>query len=228
MYPRFVGRVGVADVVTAANAALGFGAVAMASIDVSVAARLVLLAAIADGADGILADRYGGTPVGEYLDGLADVASFGVAPAAILFSLIWNAPLAEPTRLVIGLGVPALFVVAAVVRLALYTAYDVQAHSTIGVQSTLAAVVIAAGVLAGLEYQFIFGGAAVFTYLMVAPIRYPDLLARDALAMGVVQTAAVTAPAVFHRVFPRLLLLWALAYLVLGPRFYWGDREGKR
>ncbi|MFB6112204.1 MAG: protein sorting system archaetidylserine synthase [Halobacteriaceae archaeon] len=221
MYPRFVGRVGPADAVTAVNAALGFGAVAMATVDVGIAARLVLLAAIADGADGILAARYGGTPVGEYLDGLADVASFGVAPAAIVFNLVWASPLSVGSRLGLGVGVPALFVVAAVVRLALYTAFDVEADRTIGVQSTLAGTVLAAAVLSGVGYLVIGGATALFTYLMVASIPYPDLLARDALAMGVVQALAVLFPEPFGGLFPRLLLAAALAYLLLAPRFYW-------
>lgn len=221
MRPRFVGRVGLADAVTAVNAAVGFAAVVMASIDVEIAARLVLLAAIADGADGLIAERFGGTPVGEYLDGLADVASFGVAPAAIVFSIVWATPGPAMERLLVGLGIPALFVVAAVIRLALYTAYDVEENETVGVQSTLAAVVLAAAVLVGVTYPVLVGATAVLTYLMVASVTYPDLLARDALAMGVVQAIAVVAPDSAGGVFPIALLVWALAYLVLAPRFYW-------
>ena len=55
MQPRFVGRLGVADAVTATNAALGFLATAAAVVDPGLAARLVLLAAIADGLDGVVA-----------------------------------------------------------------------------------------------------------------------------------------------------------------------------
>lgn len=221
MTPRFVGRVGAADVVTAANAALGFAAVALAGVDVDLAARLVLLAAIADGADGLIAERYGGTPVGEYLDGLADVASFGVAPATIVFWFVWTTEQSRTARLLLGVGIPALYVVAAVVRLALYTAYDVEAAETVGVQSTLAAVVLAAGVLAGASWTALLVGTAVLSYLMVASVTYPDLLARDALAMGLIQALAVLVPNVAGGVFPVALLVWALAYLILAPRFYW-------
>lgn len=221
MTPRFVGRVGLADAVTAANAALGFLAVVVAPTDVDLAARLVLLAAIADGADGLLAQRYGGTPVGEYLDGLADVVSFGVAPAVVVVVTVTAAAGAGTPLAVAGHAVPALFVVAAVVRLALYTAYDVEEASTVGVQSTLAAVVLAAAVLAGVGAAVVLAGAAVLTYLMVAAVRYPDLLPRDALAMGVVQAGAVLAPDLLDGALPTALLVAALGYLVLAPRFYW-------
>jgi len=61
MQPRFLGQLGVADLVTAANAAIGFVAVAVAAADPELAARLILLAAIADGLDGVVA-RYRGEP----------------------------------------------------------------------------------------------------------------------------------------------------------------------
>jgi len=60
---------------------------------------------------------------------------------------------------------------------------------------------------------------------MVAPIGYPELLARDALAMGVIQALAVLAPTALQRAFPRALLVAATAYLVLAPRFYWREPE---
>ena len=48
MRPRFVGRLGPADVVTAGNAALGFVAAVLTAVDVHLAAKVILLAAMAD------------------------------------------------------------------------------------------------------------------------------------------------------------------------------------
>jgi len=231
MQPRFVGRLGLADAVTVANAGLGFLATVAATVEPALAARVVLLAAIADGLDGVVARRTGGTPAGEYLDSLADVASFGVAPAFLAFAVAreqWG--LADsPLAAAAAFCVPALFVAMAVVRLGLYTAYDVGDHRTEGVPSTLAATLIAAAVLAGVESAAVLVGAtAAFAYLMVTCVPYPDLFARDAVAMGGVQLLAVLAPTAFGRAFPRLLLAAALAYLLLAPRFYWrGSADGR-
>jgi CDP-diacylglycerol--serine O-phosphatidyltransferase len=52
-------------------------------------------------------------------------------------------------------------------------------------------------------------------------VPYPKLAARDALVMGVAQVGAILLPAVFYRAFPRLLLVAALAYMCLGPWYYW-------
>lgn len=219
--PRFVGNFGLADAVTAANAALGFAAVAAAAVDPYLAARVVLLAAVADGLDGVIAQVRGGTPLGEFLDSLADVVSFCVAPAAVVFALAADGQ-SHPVGLAVAVGVPALFVVAGVVRLALYTAFDVGEDSTEGVQTTLAATILAAGVLAGLPPVAVLGATAVFVYLMVSRVEYPDLLPRDAVLMGVVQMAAILLPALVDAVFPKALLAAALGYLLLAPWFYWG------
>ncbi len=230
--PRFVGRLGVADAVTVGNAALGFLAAAVAMVDVSVAAQFVLLAAVLDGVDGVLARRYGGTRVGPYLDSLADVASFGVAPAMLVIALAEDAAVSGVAALV-AFGIPALFVAMAVVRLGLYTAYDAARTTTLGAPSTLAATTLGAAVLAGIDEPVaVLAITAVFWYLMVSPIEYPDLLARDALLMGVVHVLAVLIPRFQGGMFPVALLTLSLAYLLLGPWFYWGEAErrgeGKR
>ena len=224
--PRFLSRLGLADAVTAGNAALGTLAAALAAVDPHLAARLVLLAAIADGLDGVVARRYGGTAVGPHLDSLADVASFGVAPALLVVATVTGAyPFAgSPAAYVAGLLVPAAYVALAVVRLAVYTVEDSGAKTTHGVQTTLAATVIAASVLAGLDSPAVVVVlAALAAPLMVTAIRYPDLHPQDALVMGVVQALAVLFPGMAGESFAFALLFLALAYLLLGPRFYWRD-----
>ena len=230
MKPRFVGRLGLADAVTVSNAALGFVAAVATTVDVELAARILLLAAIADALDGVVARRRGGTAVGPYLDSLADVASFGVAPAllvAMTVSESWG--LGEPRGLLALVGT-ALFVATAVTRLGLYTAYDSDAAETEGVQTTLAATILGATVLAGFTSPIVLVPMVyLLAALMLAPITYPDLHAQDALVMGIVQAAAIL---LGGRMGERLvgaigegfafgLLFLSLAYLFLGPRFYW-------
>lgn len=226
MLPRFVGNLGLADVVTATNAALGFVAVAAATVDPALAARVILLAAVADGLDGVIARVRGGTPMGEFLDSLADVASFSVAPAALVWALGRGWAGDDHVLLAVAVALPALFVTAGVVRLALYTALDVGADHTEGVQTTLAGTILAAAVLAGATPTVALAATAAFVYLMVSRVPYPDLLVRDALVMGFVQMGAVLLPNVLDGVFPKALLVAALAYLVLAPLFYWRNGNG--
>ena len=233
---RFARRLGLADAVTVANAAVGFLAVVAATVDVALAARLVLLAAVADGLDGVVARQRGSTAAGPYLDSLADVASFGVAPAALVAAVVRDGRslASDPLLVAGGVGAGALFVAAAVARLGLYTADEDGARETVGVPTTLAATVLAAAVIAGYTAPLLLVAAtAVFALLMGSTVTYPDLHAQDALVMGVVQAAVILTPAGHMATgalpawigegFAFALLFLSCGYLLLGPRFYWGD-----
>ncbi|MFB6130258.1 MAG: protein sorting system archaetidylserine synthase [Salinigranum sp.] len=227
MKPRFVGRLGVADAVTVSNAALGFLAAFAATVDPGLAARLVLLGAVADGLDGVLARKLGSTAAGTYLDSLADVASFGVAPALLVLVVVRRVWGFDPLRVGAALVATTLFVAMAVVRLGLYTAYDSESDQTEGVQTTLSATILAAGVLSGVtEPMVLVALTFLLAALMVTTIRYPDLHPQDAMVMGVVQGLAILLQGWIGQVFAYGLLFLALAYLFFAPRFYWRSTEG--
>ena len=80
-----------ADIITLLNALLGFASIIMTlQGQLESALILILIAVIADGADGAVA-RYSGFGVlGANLDSLSDVISFGVAPAVAAFFFIWR------------------------------------------------------------------------------------------------------------------------------------------
>jgi archaetidylserine synthase len=227
-------RLAVADVVTLLNAGLGVVAmVAAVTEGPELAARFILLAAVADGLDGLVARHLGSSEVGLTLDSMADIVSFGTAPAVLLFAVAHRAwePLASaPLLYAAAILVPTLFAVLALLRAALYTVYYGEETTRPGVQNTLAASMLAAGYLAvgamlspGATATAALAAGAVLAVLMLAPLPYPKLLDRDALAMGVVQMGAILFPAVLSRAFPRALLLAATAYLLLAPRFYWAE-----
>jgi len=221
-------RLGVADTVTLVNAVIGFSAAVVAYTDPGLAARLILLAAIADALDGILARFVGNTEVGPLLDSITDVVSFGATPALFIHgvALTTYGPIADadPMTLAIVVLLPSSFVVFSVVRTAFYTVYVGDDERRPGIQNTLAATILATAYLAGVApVPVLLVGTVVLSALMVAPIPYPKLLARDALVLGVVQAATIVDPTTYQRLFPRVLLVAAVAYLVLAPRFYWGE-----
>ncbi|MFB6311245.1 MAG: protein sorting system archaetidylserine synthase [Salinirussus sp.] len=217
-------RLGPADLLTLLNAIIGVAAMIAAVIgSPDLTARLILLAAVADALDGIVARRYGATAVGPVLDSVADVVSFGTAPAMFVFAVIYGAfaPLSGPLEYGLTLGVPACFVVFSILRTALYTVHVGADERRPGIQNTLGASILAAGYLAGFTGLLIIATATVIlSLLMVAPIPYPKLRARDAFVMGVVQIGAIAQPTVLDRILPRILLIAALLYLVLAPRYY--------
>lgn len=225
-------RLGVADAVTLANAVVGFVAGVVALSSPALAARLVLLAAIADAVDGIVARAVGGTEVGPLLDSITDVVSFGATPALLVYGIAaaeWGwlgdgLAGAPPGQAALALGGGSLFVVFSVLRTGLYSKFVGPDQNRPGIQNTLGATVLAAAYLAGLTWvPGLLAVAAVLSVAMVAPVAYPKLLARDASVLGVVQAGAVVAPLAYGRVLPRFLLVAALGYMFLAPRFYWGE-----
>ncbi len=225
-------RLGWADVMTLLNAAIGVLALAAAVLgEVLLVAQLILLAAVADGLDGVIARRFGGTEVGPYLDSMADIVSFGTTPAIFVFVAareefrdeIWTLS-EEPELAAVAGTVAAGFVVFSLVRTALYTVYVGEDETRPGIQNTLASSILAVAYLAGLtNVPALLGATVVLSVLMIAPVPYPKLRDRDAIVLGALQMAAILLPAVLERVFPRVLLLFALAYLTLAPRYYWGE-----
>jgi CDP-diacylglycerol--serine O-phosphatidyltransferase len=223
-------RLGVADAVTLVNAAVGVVAAVAAFADPALSARLILLAAVADALDGIAARTLGSTEVGPLLDSITDVVSFGATPGLFVYAAVVSpvdGTLTAPTPTVaLALVGAVAFVSFSVLRTAFYTVYvdEDAGENRPGIQNTLASTLLVAAYLAGLTQPLaVLALALVVSVAMVAPVPYPKLRARDASVMGVVQAGAIVAPAVLFRAFPRALLLAALAYAVLGPRYYWGE-----
>ncbi len=88
----------------------------------------ILLAAVFDMLDGLAARKLNlYSPMGKYLDSLADVVSFGVAPAMIVYRGLWASFMNKPNALdvnMIWLSFAFLIAVGAAWRLAKYDAYD--------------------------------------------------------------------------------------------------------
>jgi len=188
------------------------------------AAFFILLAAILDVLDGWLA-RLTNTesPFGMQFDSLADVVSFGVAPA--LLANCWA--LRNLPRL--GWSLSFLFVACAAVRLA---RYNIQAGHTdrrwfIGLPSPVAAATMAALVFAFPDgpvenpwalatVAFLVGAGA---FLMVSRFRYRSLKDVDLRKRRPHQIVlAVAAALVVASLAPRHFVLTALlVYLASGP-----------
>lgn len=221
-------RLGVADAITLVNAGVGFVAGVVAFTDPALAARLILLAAIVDALDGITARNHGNSDVGALLDSITDVISFGTTPGLFVYGLLraeygglgeFSAPV-----LVVALLVPAAFAAFSVLRTAFYEVYVGEGEDRPGIPNALAAVILATAYLAGLtSVPVLVAGTLVLSVLMVAPVRYPKLALRDAVGLGAIQAGAILAPATLRGAFPLALLVAALAYLSLGPWYYWGE-----
>ena len=145
METNILKMISIADIASLANALSGLGAIlAVLTGNTILSAQLLLLAVVFDSVDGILARKFNEGPMhalfGETIDSLADIVSFGVAPAIVIYSLIlipvfllvacgilrltrYNTLLAgqtSPTEVFIGLPIPSSSMIVALLILTLF------------------------------------------------------------------------------------------------------------
>lgn len=132
-------------------------------------AVMILLAMVLDGMDGRLARRLDATsPFGKELDSLADLVSFGVAPAILVYALdIKNLGL-------VGLALALTFALCGAIRLARFNTLDITNYF-IGVPITAAGSLVALlsllhNELPMLVYPIVM---VLLSYLMVSNIKVP-------------------------------------------------------
>jgi len=113
----------IPNFITSLNLASGFIAIILTSRgDIEAASWLIVAAMVFDFLDGFAARLLkAGSDIGKELDSLADIVSFGVAPAFILYNLFEPLFLAEPSVTVSVLKYsPVIMAVFAAVRLAVF------------------------------------------------------------------------------------------------------------
>jgi CDP-diacylglycerol---serine O-phosphatidyltransferase len=209
------------------------------------AAYLVLLAMVCDALDGRLArfTRHT-TDFGGQLDSLADVVSFGCAPAFLSLILFKNSEPAAPVFLSrVTWAIGALYMSCAAIRLARFNVsneHGEQHHqSFLGLPSPAAAAAVIAMILLQQEmvHQNWMLAANLVTWslpffvlvtglLMVSHIRYPHLVnrylgGRRTPAMLVLSLAVILAVMLAHR---YVLAIGTIAYLlwgILGSAWLW-------
>ncbi|MFZ5651010.1 MAG: CDP-diacylglycerol--serine O-phosphatidyltransferase [Bacillota bacterium] len=160
----------VPNVLTGANLVLGMFAVTYAiEGNFVVGSILILVAALLDRFDGKLARKLGSSSeFGKELDSLADLVSFGVAPA--LMAYLWKLDQLG----IAGLLVIVLFVLCGALRLARFNIMNVSGYF-LGVPITIAGSLVAVMVLAAGKAPVMFSAALVFVLscLMISSIKLP-------------------------------------------------------
>lgn len=225
MKPRLFDLLEPPDFVSLMNAGFGFIAlIAVAYDDFVIAAGMVLVGAIADGLDGIIARKTTSGELGVDIDSLSDIVSFGIAPAFLAHYV------ARETSLVLSL-VPIVYVLGALVRLAAYNVQDVDSPGFTGVPSTFAGVFVVilflSGIpeLVGAEGLVLVTATVVLAYMMLVEIPYPEIRDRHAVGAGAVVALTVLFPTAYDAVLAKVLLVVLVGYIALAPRYYSGPQK---
>lgn len=208
-----------ADIITLINALLGFASVIMVVQGrLDEALVLILLAVIADGADGAFA-RYTGTGVlGANLDSLADVIAFGVAPATAAFVVLGS---------LAAWVFSGFFLVCGILRLARFNVAG-KKDGFEGIPITSGGFIVALFLLMRdyvQHFEYVFPLLLVLlSLLMVSTIGYPKIKNPSVLALpGILLAIDIASFYMGYAGIVKLvsLLLFALAFVfILSPA--WG------
>lgn len=213
-----------ADIITLVNALFGFASIIMTVRgQIDGALMLILIAVIADGADGAVARYSGNGVLGGNLDSLADAISFGVAPAVA--ALIFLDGLGFLAGLFAG-----FFLVCGILRLARFNV-EGKKDGFKGIPITSGGFIVALFLLIRdyviqFEYAFVLL-LVLISLLMVSTIDYPKLKNPVIIApMGILVVIDIVG---FSMGNPNLvkfsslvLLILIFAYILspIGRRFY--------
>jgi CDP-diacylglycerol--serine O-phosphatidyltransferase len=207
---------------TLLNLAFGFGSI-LYTIRGNYwqAALLTIASLVADGLDGRVARWVGADgEFGKELDSLADVVSFGVAPAILMYEAVLAGLPARGWPLVVA----ALFPICGALRLARFNIIKTSGFFLgvpITAAGTLLALIMLYSHLSGNGLNPIWIGAimAVLSYLMISRIPYPDFKKRgtsNLKAWYLVVPLLVAAFALWREPWSIVMLPLAL-YAGLGP-----------
>ncbi|WP_308407236.1 CDP-diacylglycerol--serine O-phosphatidyltransferase [Streptomyces sp. APSN-46.1] len=191
-------RLSIADTLTLGNATCGFMAVyftttgiliphltgsgesGMARHSAATAVILMLLAAVFDLFDGIVARKLRSSPMGAELDNLSDLISFGLAPA--YFVLVYGM-VADDAHQKMSALAAIVVLLAVVLRLARFSCVTMKDGMFQGMPSPFGALTVVSIVL--LELKFIPTLLAIIgvAWLMVSRVEYPKPRGVLAVAM---------------------------------------------
>jgi CDP-diacylglycerol--serine O-phosphatidyltransferase len=218
------------DLFSILNAVLGFGAIVLVldgirgtGTRLATALVVILLAAVIDGLDGIVARAMESSPLGGFLDSLADMVSFGIAPAILAYVFITDyCELAAPYGS-LALAVGGAYIICGMLRLARFNANLLvtsapeqreRSNEFLGFPITGSATFLASFMLlmAGIPIPpatsatLLIGVMALLCYLMTSRIRYQKL--RD-------RRITVPVGLLFLALFISYLLSFWFVYLAL-------------
>lgn len=196
------------DALSLMNAIAGFCAIILAHLELfELAVIMLILAVLLDGADGMIARRSKPSALGLNLDSLADMISFGLAPAAMAFFLL-------NTSHILVLG--AIYILCGMIRLARYNISPQEWPYFEGLPITAAGLMLGVGLLLNslLFTSMLF---IVLSALMISTIPYPKL--RDTRIVPVSLIIGLAALYAFSmagiRASAVIILLSFIPYLIL-------------
>jgi len=204
-------RISKADLLSLLNSAFGLLSIIFSlKGDFWNSGSMIFLASLSDGIDGLIARKYGSSEIGKFLDSLADLVSFCIAPLVLVLSLHKPALLLLPFLL--------FFLFTSILRLASYPLKK-STDFFVGLPVPAASLVVALLALLKLHPIYPISSMIILSSLMISDLRFPKIKGKYAVIAFILIISTAILRSDFHSIAPILLLLSLLIYIIFGP-FY--------
>ncbi|OUJ19154.1 Phosphatidylserine synthase PssA [Methanonatronarchaeum thermophilum] len=201
----------IPDIVTIGNLIAGFiGIVYLIHGQPLISIKLVVLAAILDGLDGVLARKLqedDSSKFGAQLDSLADATSFGVLPALILYTTL---------NTVFAIVLAVLFLSASIIRLARFNITQTEDYFQ-GIPTTCAGLTLAIYTIYFDELIMTTIIVLALSILMISEIKYPKIPFKPRIAAGILLILVLITTGPFFTATTTALLALTTAYIIIFP-----------
>ena len=210
-----VSMLSLADSFTIVNGVLGlFAMFLLLSGEMRWAFRFIMLAVLADGLDGAVARRYGGS-IGVYLDQFADMVSFCVAPLVFAY-YAYDVAFAVAVADVAFLASAGLFLVCGMLHLVRY--HVGEESFFVGITTPAAAIVVVVMSQLSMPMWSVAAAMFVMAFLMVVGLPFPRIRGWLYVPSVALLLLAVLYDAPWTY---QLLLAGVAVYAVAGPVYLW-------
>jgi CDP-diacylglycerol--serine O-phosphatidyltransferase len=178
----------------------------------------ILIAILADGLDGIVARKTRQSKIGEYLDSMADMTSFGIAPAFFIYAVYHDFVSCCFYKHFILLIVLVVFLSLSIIRLASFHIMN-DKKFFVGLPAPSGAIFLIIIAYLEIELVYILPAIIMISILMVSNVRFPKPGFKiDAIAAVLIFLTIIT-DRNFHSIAPIVLLIAICAYIIIGPLY---------
>jgi len=169
----------------------------------------ILLSALSDGADGLLARRFGEGRLGEDLDSLADLASFSLSPSLLVYL---------STKSLYTLPFLTIYIICSAVRLSSFHIFK-RKRWFIGLPAPAAGITLASLGMIFENFVIIDVSLVILSVLMVSRVSYPKIDRFLGVASFLLIVSCIILGNFLGLLAIKILLLFSLFYLSLGPLY---------
>ncbi|RLF41248.1 MAG: CDP-diacylglycerol--serine O-phosphatidyltransferase [Thermoplasmata archaeon] len=169
----------------------------------------ILLSALSDGADGLLARRFGEGRLGEDLDSLADLTSFSLSPSLLVYL---------STKSLYTLPFLTIYIICSAVRLSSFHIFK-RKRWFVGLPAPAAGIILASLCMVFKNYIIIDVLLVILSILMVSKVSYPKVDRFLGVTSFVLIVSCIVLEEFLGLLMVKIFLVFTLFYLSLGPLY---------